>query len=317
MNIIVTGAAGFIGNNLCERLLKEGHKVVAVDNLSTGNIKRLFKDSDSYLFCYTDVSNPSIASHLDYACDQLFGKEEYPNIIVHLAAQSSLVKSVENPAYDMEVNGIGTLHMATYADKKNARLVFSSTSAIYDDDGELFYESDCPNPSSPYGISKLAAEQYIRSKHISYAILRFGNVYGPRQLPIGENQVVARIMRHILYGDSFYIRGDGTQERDFIYVDDVVSAIIASFNKISGTFNVGTRTRTTINLLVDMVLEIAETRGYEAKKPAHSGPRDPRRRMLLDNKFARRTFEWNPEVKLQDGLRRTFDWWVENTEKKA
>ena len=233
MKALVTGGAGFIGSNLVDALVERGDSVDVVDNLSSGKRENV---------------NPRARLHMLDVREPLHGlfDEVKPDVCFHLAAQADVRVSVERPDYDAEVNVIGTLRVLEAARVAGARVVFSSTGgAIYGEcpDGPADETSE-RRPLAPYGTAKLSAEEYLltfrRLHGMSNVVLRFGNVFGPRQDPHGEAGVVAIFLGRLRDGETCKIFGDGRQERDYVFVGDVVQALLAAAEVEEGTFNVGT-----------------------------------------------------------------------------
>ncbi|MFA9562692.1 MAG: NAD-dependent epimerase/dehydratase family protein, partial [Nitrospirota bacterium] len=236
IKVLVTGGAGFIGSHLVDRLVQEGNEVVVIDNLSTGKRKQVNKKAQFYKM---DIRSKRI--------ERVFRKER-PLIVVHLAAQMNVRLSTEDPVFDAEVNILGTINLLEHAVKNGVRKVSfaSSGGAVYGEQ-EVFpaAESHRTDPLSPYGISKLAGEKYLayytNTTGLRHAIMRFGNVYGPRQEPEGEAGVIAIFSKLMLDGGQPIINGTGKQTRDFVYVDDVVESLMVTMDEdIQGIFNVGT-----------------------------------------------------------------------------
>lgn len=304
--IMVLGGAGFIGSHVVDLLhIPKQNTVCIFDNLSTGkwdNIKHLFptEHNTRMRFVDMDVSNPV---HVEQAfC------EFTPEVVILLAAQAAISKSLEDPSHDMDINIGGMLNVISSAKKFNARrIVFSSTSAVYKEKpwGKL-REKDICEPQSPYGISKLAAENYLRTLFPESVILRFGNVFGPRQVPIGENQVIPRAIRHFRFGDDFQVFGNGRQTRDYVYVEDVAEAIEAAMTGAPGTYNIGTGKRRTVNEVVETLAELYEVPNYPWE---HRAEGDLRKDICLDFSNAEKGLGWWPRVSFREGLKRTMEWW--------
>lgn len=307
MKVLVTGAAGFIGSHVSEHLQSHGSKVLGVDNFSTGKTEntQAFLSYGGAIEC---------ANILDPALDHLF-KVFSPDVVIHLAAQPAISTSVQKPVYDAEENVLGTLTMLLLARRFGTRkFVLASTSAVYEEDGWLFsITENCKiAPASPYGISKASAEMYARVMCPDSVILRFGNVYGARQTPLGENQVIPRMIRHFEYGDEFYIHGDGKQKRDFVFVQDVVSAISAAMDGAPGTYNISTNQAHSVNQVAAIIEEIYGVKGYPWE---HTEQNDPRRKVQMSNLAAFRYLNWMPLFTLREGIEETVKWWKE--QKKA
>ena len=297
MRAVVTGGAGFIGSHLVDALLDRGEEVHVVDNFATGRRENL---------------NGAAQVHehdIQQSLDSLFA-DVRPEQVFHLAAQADVGTSVQQPQLDASVNVLGTLHVLEGARPHGAAVVFTSTGgAIYGECPEPAGEDARREPLSPYGTSKLCGEEYLatwnRLHGTRHVALRLGNVYGPRQLPKLEGGVVAIFMDRLRAGENGTIYGDGEQERDFVYVGDVVAALLAAADSSeAGTFNVGTGVATTVNELWRLCAGIAG-RGGEA---THEEPRPgDLRRSVLEASRARAAFGWEARVPLEQGLRETWE----------
>lgn len=303
MKVLVTGGAGFVGSHTVELLKKCDCEVYILDDFSTGKMKNI----ESSLCERVRVVDMDITQR--GAIREAF-RWFKPEAVIHLAAQSAITTSVENPARDVVVNILGTLSVLQASiEYKVSRFVFSSTSAVYREKKTLFRElkeHDDLFPTSPYGISKLAAEFYIRTMFPSHVILRYANVYGPRQVPIGENQVIPRMIKHFKHGDKFYIHGSGNQERDFIYVEDVARANVDALYGTPGVYNVATGHSFRVNDVAMMVAKYYEVPGYMWE---HTKKEDPRGSVYMDASEARTGLGWSFKTPLQDGIVKTIDWW--------
>ena len=304
MKVLVTGGAGFIGSHLVDRLIQEGHEVVVVDNLLTGKRRNLNKEARFYK---QDVQSSRL--------ERVFSRER-PLLVMHLAAQVDLRRSVEEPIFDAQVNILGTLNVLQQAVKYGTRKVIfaSSGGAIYGEQ-DIFPapESHPIRPLSPYGISKLNGEQYLayyqRVSGIQHVILRYSNVYGPRQDPEGEAGVVAIFMGKMLAGEQPIINGNGRQTRDFVFVDDVVEANLAAMGKeVQGIYNVGTAEETSINDLFRLLVELTNAGCKELHGPAKKGEQA---RSVVDISRIRQELGWEPKVPLREGLKRTVEFFRE------
>ncbi|HEY0387235.1 MAG TPA: NAD-dependent epimerase/dehydratase family protein [Gaiellales bacterium] len=299
MDAIVTGGAGFIGSHVADALAARGDRVVVVDNLATGKRERV---PDAAEFHELDIRDrDGIRGLFD---------EVRPAAVFHLAAQADVRRSVDDPGFDADVNVRGTVEVLEAARSSDARVIFSSTG------GALYGEADrIPSPEStpvapmaPYGTSKLCAEHYIglfnRLYGTRHVILRYGNVYGPRQDPHGEAGVVAIFFGRLTAGDTPLIFGNGRQTRDYVYVGDVVAANLAAlaYEGSHAAFNIGTETETSV---VDLLVEsqrVAGTSATPEHRPARLGELD---RSCLDCSLARGELGWQPSVSLADGLAET------------
>lgn len=300
MKALVTGGLGFIGSNLVDELVRLGYDVVIVDNLSTGKMENLNKKAKLYI---KDIINFE-------ELENIFDKEK-PEIVFHLAAQANVRKSVENPSEDAKTNIIGSLNLLHLSSKyKVKKFIFSSSGgAVYGDDVELpAPENEEEKPVSPYGCAKLAVEKYIyyfnKIWNLDYVILRYANVYGPRQDSKGEAGVVAIFIDKMMQGINPEINGNGKQTRDFVYVDDVVKANIASL-KGKGIFNISAGKNTSINELFDKINNLFSNKFKKKYAPAKLGEQ---MRSWLDISLAKAKLGWKPEVSLDLGLKKTFDW---------
>ncbi|MBM4123573.1 MAG: NAD-dependent epimerase/dehydratase family protein [Nitrospira sp.] len=300
MKIVVTGGAGFIGSHLVDRLVQEGHEVVVVDNLSTGKRKQVNRAAELYKM---DIQNPRL--------ERVFRKER-PAMLMHLAAQMDVRRSVADPVFDAQVNILGTLNVLEQAVRHGTRkVVFASSGGAIYGEQEVFpaSESHPTRPASPYGISKLSGEHYLgyyqRVSGIQYVSLRFANVYGPRQDPSGEAGVVAIFSQKLLNGEQPVINGNGRQTRDFVYVDDVVEAHLAVMGReVQDIYNVGTGQETSINELFRVMADLTTPGAKELHGPAKKGEQ---LRSVIDSSKLRRELGWEPRVSLREGLGRTVE----------
>lgn len=307
MRVLVTGGAGFIGSHLVERLFQRDHDVLLVDSLASEySLGRLAK-----------LEQIGIRTeNLDVRQERLIRVAEdfKPDTIFHLAAQIEVRRSVEDPVLDAKINVIGTLRVLEAARAIGARVVFmSSGGVIYgeQDDSNLPVDEDAlGRPRSPYGISKRVAEDYLRFyrevHRVPFVSLAPANVYGPRQDPHGESGVVAIFASKLLAGEPCVVFGDGKQTRDFVFVGDVVDALVAAIDKGEGeTINIGTGQETSID---DLYLAMASICGVE-QAPQHQ-PQKPGdlRRSCLEITKAAGVLGWKPRTSLQDGLRLTIDY---------
>jgi len=292
----VTGGAGFIGSHVVEALLGRGDEVHVIDNLATGRRENLAADAT--------LHEQDIRDDLR----SLFA-EIRPERVVHLAAQADVGTSVERPAFDAQVNVLGTLNVLEAARLHDANLVFSSTGgAIYGECAEPATEKAERRPLSPYGTSKLAGEEYLatwnRLHGTGHVALRFGNVYGPRQLAKLEGGVVAIFLDRLRAGEPATIFGDGEQERDFVFVGDVVAAVLAAQVGAAGTYNVGTGRATSVNELWRTCARVAGSGGEPEHRDARAGELQ---RSVLDPGRARDALGWEAQTSLEDGLRQTWE----------
>ncbi len=304
MRSLVTGGAGFIGSNLVDALLDRGDEVTIVDNVSTGRRENVSNAlSGAAELVEADIRDAEAMVELV--------AEVRPQTIFHLAAQIDVRRSTADPAFDARVNVEGTINMLEAARRGAvARFVNSSTGgAIYGEGRTLPAPEDHPvAPEAPYGQSKFAAEGYcelFRRLHgLSTVSLRYGNVFGPRQDPLGEAGVVAIFCGRLLDGGRPTVFGDGLQTRDYVYVDDIVSAnLAAAGSTVSGSFNVGTGVQTTVLELVDTLGAMTEA----SFEPEHAPERPGEvRHIALDASKARAELGWEARLDVPGGLERTF-----------
>ena len=297
MKALVTGGAGFIGSNLVDALIARGDSVDIVDNLSSGKRENVNQQARLHVL---DIREP---------LEDLFA-ELRPDVCFHLAAQADVRVSVERPDYDAEVNVIGTVHVLEAARSTGARVVFSSTGgAIYGECEEPADEASERRPLAPYGTAKLSGEEYLltyqRLHGMATVALRFGNVFGPRQDPHGEAGVVAIFLGRLRDGETCLIFGDGTQERDYVFVGDVVSALMAAAEVEGGIFNVGTGRASSVLELYDLCRKVAGSELEARLAPARTGELQ---RSVLDISKAADELGWRPETSLEEGLRQTWNW---------
>jgi UDP-glucose 4-epimerase len=300
MRALVTGGAGFIGSNLVDALLARGDDVAVLDNLSTGRESNLADALTSGARLHTvDIRDAT-------AVNELFASER-PEVVFHLAAQIDVRKSVEDPAFDARTNVEGTINLLEAARANEVRRFVNTSSggAIYGVQEVIpTPETTTPAPMAPYGASKYCAEIYCglfeRLHGLSVVSLRYGNVYGERQDPLGEAGVIAIFCGKLLNGERATVFGDGRQTRDYIYVGDVVAAnLAAAGSDITGGVNIGTGQETD-------VLEIARILGAEYDlAPARLGELE---RSHIDVTRAREELGWSAEMELESGMRRTLDW---------
>jgi len=315
MKVLVTGGAGFIGSHLADALVARGHDVHVLDDLSGGRRENVPAEAS---FHGLDLRSDEAASLV---------REGAFGALFHLAAQMDVRRSVADPRFDADVNVLGFLNLMEAARGGGVKkVVFASTGgAIYGDPdpevngGGPQPETHPQQPLSPYGITKLVTEKYLHfyetSYGIPYAAMRFGNVYGPRQNPHGEAGVVAIFAERLLEGRQPVINGHGEQTRDYVYVGDVVRAVLAAFDhEGSGVFNVGTGTETSVNELFRTLNELT---GGHAEEAHAEGKPGEQQRSVLDVSRAHETLGWRPEVDLEEGLRRTVEWFRERMSRRA
>lgn len=304
--VLVTGGAGFIGSHLADRLLAEDHRVIAVDDLSTGRISNLAEArgyGKAYTFFNMDVRAEGLAA--------LFERHR-PEIVFHLAAQAGVRPSLADPVHDASVNIMGTLNVLECAAKAETRKVVYAASGgtVYGEPKRLPAKETTAQasvPVSPYGISKKAVLDYFASyqryRGLDFTACALANVYGPRQDPLGEAGVIAVFAGKMLAGERPTIFGDGNQTRDYVFIDDVVHAFVQAIDRGSGKLvNIGTGLETSVSGLYRMLADIV---GFD-EEPDH-GPLPPGelRRSSLDIALAAKALAWKPWTHLEDGLAET------------
>ncbi|MFN2467953.1 MAG: NAD-dependent epimerase/dehydratase family protein [Gaiellaceae bacterium] len=297
MRAVVTGGAGFVGSHVVDALLERGDEVHVLDNLSTGRRE--------YVAAGATFHEGDIRSDADAVFDEVRPRECF-----HLAAQADVPTSVERPVHDAEVNVIGTIRVLEAARRHGTRVFFASTGgAIYGEcDGPA--REDAPRlPLAPYGISKLAGEEYLagwnRLHATSHVTLRFANIYGPRQSASLEGGVVAIFLERMAAGEETQIFGDGSQTRDFIHVADVVRGMLAASRAESGVFNLGSGVETSVSELHALCRRVTGSQREPGLAPARAGDL---RRSALDPGRARDELGWETELDLEAGLRQTWAW---------
>lgn len=299
MKVIVTGGAGFIGSHLVDSLILRGVEVHILDNLVAGQIG--------------NVNTKAELHEVDICSEEAKGIviSVKPDAVFHLAAQADVGKSVRNPKYDADVNIKGTINMLEACrDAKVKKFIFASTAAVY---GNLKKDSLSENektiPSSYYGLSKLTAESYIRLffelYRVPYTILRYANVYGPRQLSKGEGGVIAVFLNRLKTADTLSVHGDGEQTRDFIYVSDIVAANIAALDRgAQQTIQISTSKKTSINDILNL---LAMIHGENIQTVFTASREGDIKHSCLNNEKAHDLLNWQPTVDISKGLTITYD----------
>ncbi len=301
MKILVTGGAGFIASQVADAFINEGHEVFILDNLATGFEKNI---NPKAKFIKDDITNKQLAS--------LFEKEKF-DVVNHHAAQMDVRRSVVDPAFDANTNIIGTINLLQNCIKTGVKkFMFASTGgAVY---GEQSYfpadENHPTSPLSPYGISKLAVEKYLYFYHVqyklNYTILRYANIYGPRQNPFGEAGVVAIFSSKLLKGEQPVINGSGLQTRDYVFVGDVVKANLTALkDEHSDVYNIGTGKETNVNDLYGILNNLVGKGQIEKHGPA--APGEQMRSVITSDKFYKK-FGWRPSTTLEEGLKKTVEY---------
>lgn len=301
MKILVTGGAGFIGSHVADAYIEMGHEVVIVDNLSTGRMENVNPKAQ---FLKMNIHDSEIFD--------VFKNENF-DVVNHHAAQMDIRLSVADPVYDATNNIIGTINLLQASVENDVRkfIFISSGGAIYGEQEYFPADEEHPTrPLSPYGITKLTGEKYIYFYHhvynLSYVILRYANIYGPRQNPKGEAGVVAIFSSKLITGGKPLINGDGKQTRDYVYVGDVVDAnATALVYPENDYFNIGTGIETDVNELFSRLNHITSAEAEETHGPAQPGEQ---LRSVLNYDKARQLLKWSPKISLDDGLSKTVEY---------
>lgn len=308
MKIIVTGGAGFIGSHLADALIAKGHRVVVIDDLSAGFKKNV---------------NPQAKFHeidlKDHKKTNAILKKEKPEVIYHFAAEIDLRKSVSDPYFEVQNNILASINLIEAAVKnKVEKFIFSSTGgALYGDTNvRPTPETLEPWPVSPYGIGKLAVEKYLfyawKTHGFKFTALRYPNVYGPRQNPLGEVNVIAIFLKKMLIGNQPTINGDGRQTRDYIYIDDITAANLLALKhtKKIGIYNTGTGRETSVNKIFREINKYFGHKFKEVHGPAKPGEQ---KTSCLSYAKIKKDFDWTPKVKFADGIKKTYEWFKINS----
>ncbi|MDD2554391.1 MAG: NAD-dependent epimerase/dehydratase family protein [Desulfotomaculaceae bacterium] len=301
MRVLVTGGAGFIGSHIVDLLVETGCLVSVADNLSSGRFENINPRVNFYKI---DIREQALAEAI---------AREKPEVVIHLAAQADVQRSLNDPLTDAEINILGTIKLLNAcAGCGVGKVVYASTAAGYGNPSYLPVDEDHPKkPQSPYGVSKYIVEHYLRVykeiSAINYTVLRFANVYGARQDSSGEGGVVAIFADKLLRGESPLIFGDGEQTRDFIYVKDVAAASIAALRRgDSGTFNVSTGAGLSVNHLFR---ELKKITGSELE-PVYQPPRPGDiTQSYMANESTCVSLAWKPRYSLAEGLRETVEFY--------
>ncbi len=301
MKILLTGGAGFIGSHIADLLIEKGHEVVIIDNLSAGKKENINPKAKFYNI---SITNPNIIKIFE---------EEKLDAICHQAAQINVRASIKEPAYDADINILGTINLLECSVKTNVKkfVYASSGGARYGEPENLPCDESHPiKPLSPYGISKYTAENYVKfySKNhgLDYNILAYSNVYGPRQNPKGEAGVVGIFIGNMLDNKACKIFGDGNQTRDFVFVKDIAKANLLALEKTTKNknFNISSGEETSVNQIFKKLKEILG-KGESANMNAVSGEV---KRIYLNSELAKKELGWQAETNLDDGLKKTADW---------
>jgi UDP-glucose 4-epimerase len=306
VRIVVTGGAGFIGSHLADAFIEEGHDVVVLDNLWSHGGGRRENVNPRASFVHMDIRDAGV--------ERIF-KEFKPEIVCHHAAQHSVAVGTRDPQFDANVNVLGLLNVLDAAIAANARkVIFASSAATYGDGMEMPVDENSPQrPVSPYGITKMIAEHYLRfyrSEHgLEYTALRYGNVYGPRQDPTGEAGVIAIFIGKFLAREGVRIDWDGEQTRDYVYVGDVVRANLAALRGGAGEiYAIGTGTKTSVN---QIYRALADASGIElpiTRAPRRTGDA---REVYFNPAKAARDLNWSAQTSLEAGIAETLAYFRE------
>lgn len=308
MKVLVTGGAGFIGSHIVDLLKTQGFEVVVIDNLSSGNRKFL---PSNIKFHAIDILSPEMEKIIF---------QEKPQIIIHQAAQVDVSKSLDDPVQDFKTNALGTAILLQAAYKAGVqKVIFSSSCAVYGDASDSVIEETSPaQPLSFYGLSKYLAERYIQLFNelfgMKYTILRYANVYGPRQNASGEGGVVSIFSLKLLKDESIHVFGDGEQTRDFVYVKDIAAANIAAIHKADNEIiNIGCQSSISVNQLIQAMGKVLKKEITPVYYPSRIG--DIKHSKLLNDK-AKNILGWQPQYSLEEGLKETIDFYKSINSKK-
>ncbi len=307
MKICITGGAGFIGSNIAERYLSEGHNVVVIDNLSLGFIENIPKGSKFYQM---DINDDNLL--------KVFEEEKF-DVVCHYAAQMSVRHSVSIPSDDAKTNIIGSLNIFECARKTGVKKIIFASSAgtVYGEQIEFPCNEEHQNsPVSPYGVSKYSVEKYLEYYknvfNIQYTVLRFTNVYGRKQNPHGEAGVIAIFFLKMLRNEDTYITGDGSITRDYVYIDDVVEANVLALNpEMSGVFNVATGIETS---LLEIFNKLATLTNYLKSKQFVPFKIGEQIRSVCSYGKIKKLTGWTPKMHLDEGLKITMDYYLKKAQ---
>ena len=309
MKILVTGGAGFIASHVADAYILRGHEVIIIDDLSSGVKENI---------------NPRAQFFEGSIADEKFIESvissQKPEVLNHHAAHINVGKSVDDPKFDAAINILGTINLMQSLVKYKSlkKVIFASTGgAMYGNKQTPFNEEMMPAPLSPYGVSKRSAELYLGFYHIQYGIpfvaLRYANVYGPRQNPNGEAGVVSIFSKRILERKQPVINGDGLQTRDYVFVEDVADAnVLALETSEAGVFNIGTSIEVNVNSIFELVSNNFGTDWKQVHGPSRPGEQTT---SSLSFKKAKQILNWQPKIKLEDGIKKTVEWFKNNPER--
>ncbi len=308
MKILVTGGAGFIGSHIVDAYIKEGHSVVIIDDLSTGNFRNVNSEA---IFIKQDITSPEI--------EEVFKKFKF-DIVNHHAAQINVRRSLEDPLFDAKVNIMGSLNLLNLTAQHNVkRFIFASSGGAIYGEPEKFpiTEEVKPEPLSPYGVAKFTVENYIKVfaklYNFDYVILRYSNVYGPRQIAKSEAGVISIFINQILENKECFVNGDGNQIRDYVFVGDVVKANLSAIDCCPGYFNIGTGVETSVNDLLDIFRRILHREiPHKHREPI---PGEVFKN-VLDFSKAHRFLNWSPVIPLAKGIELTYQYFYNERQSK-
>ncbi|MBS4204770.1 NAD-dependent epimerase/dehydratase family protein [Lederbergia citrea] len=303
--VLITGGCGFIGSHIADKLVTNGYEVIIVDNLSSGKKNNISLENVTFFEC----------SILDPQLEEIVIHEQ-PDYIIHQAAHVSVSNSIINPLYDEEINIRGSINVINSAIKANVKkVIYPSTAAVYGDPLYLPIDTAHPiSPLSPYGVSKYAVEKYLEMNAnlygLDYTILRYSNVYGPRQDAMGEGGVISIFMDKMAKSKKLTIFGDGEQTRDFIYVEDVVDANIQALHLGSKKkLHVSSGKELSLNQLLNLMMEI----GPLSDKPEYTNERvGDIKKSVLSNETTKIELAWEPKFTFKDGLIETYKFYSSN-----
>jgi UDP-glucose 4-epimerase len=300
MKILVTGGAGFIGSNLVDALVAQGHEILVIDNLSSGQKEHLNQKAKLY---EADVSHQDIS--------KIFETEK-PEVIFHLAAQIDINKSVADPIWDAQQNILASINLLENAKKFGVKkFIFTSSAGVYGDNGIIPTPEDSPLLApSPYGTGKLATERYLdfyyKTFGLPYVALRLSNAYGPRQKSRSGGAVIAIFCEKAVNGESGVIEGTGEQTRDYIFIDDIISAKLAALSSDKvGVYNIATNKEVSIKQIAETIKKLTDGKIDFVHGPARSVDQQ---RSALDYSRAKNELGWEPKVSLEQGLAKTLEW---------
>jgi UDP-glucose 4-epimerase len=306
MRIIITGGAGFIGSHVADSYLAAGHEVVVVDSLWAHGGGRRDNLPAKASFVHLDIRDPGI--------ERVF-REFAPDIVSHHAAQHSVAISTRDPQLDAQVNVLGLINVLENAVKaKVKKVIFASSGATYGEPAHLPADESTPqHPESPYAITKMVAEYYLRfykAQHgLDYTALRYGNVYGPRQDPNGEAGVISIFIGKFLARQGIKIFWDGEQTRDYVYVEDVAAVNVAALERGGGAcYAIGTGKRTSVNEIYRALVDVT---GFEAPVERLEKRAGDVRDAEFDSSLAKAELKWRATTSLRDGMRKTVEYFKE------